>query len=185
MTSGSSRQSSRGGASRMGRAASASFSAAGENTCGIWCVASAMRLTARSDLTEPIVSTTRAEGGPNRPSRRGSTATRSPSRASPAMPAGTKKSRARASLLDRKRTARAVGRNAIDGEGARLDLVEDLDHPARIGGRRRPGVGIELDSASRPAPPSRAPARCRACRGNDAREFEEAGRPRSIRRAWR
>src|SRR5208282_1672064 len=62
---------------------------------------------------------------------------------------------ARRSLLDRKRTARAVGRNAIDGESARLDLVEDLDHPARIGGRRRPGAGIELDSHQDPRPQAR------------------------------
>ena len=83
-----------GAPSRTGRALSASFSAAGEKTCGMRWVASAMRLTARSDLTEPIVSTTRAAGGPNRVSRRGSMATRSPSRASPALPAGTKYSRA-------------------------------------------------------------------------------------------
>ena len=51
----------------------------------------------------------------------------------------------RASLLDGKRAARAVGRGAIDGEGARLDLVEDLDHPARIGRRCSSGVGVELD----------------------------------------
>ena len=51
----------------------------------------------------------------------------------------------RAALLDGKRAARAVGRGAIDGEGARLDLVEDLDHPARIGRRRPSGVGVELD----------------------------------------
>ena len=51
----------------------------------------------------------------------------------------------RAALLDGKRAARAVGRGAIDGEGARLDLVEDLDHPARIGRRCSSGVGVELD----------------------------------------
>ena len=109
-----------------------------------------MRLTARSDLTEPIVSTTRACGGPRRPSRNGSMATRSPSRASPAIPAGTKNSRARRALLDRQRPARAVRRGAIDGEGARFQLVEDLDDPAGIGGRFRASVGVELDPHEHP-----------------------------------
>ena len=58
---------------------------------------------------------------------------------------GHEKFARRASLLDRKRAARAVGRGAIDGEGARLELVEDLDHPARIGGRLSPARGVELD----------------------------------------
>ena len=52
-----------------GRAASASFSAAGEKTNGMWCWASAIRLTAFSDLTEPIDSTTRALGIPRRGAR--------------------------------------------------------------------------------------------------------------------
>ena len=51
----------------------------------------------------------------------------------------------RPALLDRQRPARAVGRGAIDGEGARLELVENLDHPAGIGGRGLAGGGVELD----------------------------------------
>ena len=109
-------------------------------------MASAIRLTARSDLTEPSASTTRAEGGPKRLSRKGSIATRSPSSAPPAIAAGTWNSGARRTLLDRQCAARSVVGLAEDGVDARLQLVENLDHAARIGRLFSCGVGIELDA---------------------------------------
>ena len=81
----------------------------------------------------------------------------------------------RPALLDRQRPARAVGRGAIDGEGARLELVEDLDHPAGIGGRSLAGVGVELDPHQHPRAEARAPARCRACCGSGGRRMRGAG----------
>ena len=104
-------------ASRTGRAASASFSAAGEKTCGIWCVSSAMRLTARSDLTEPIVSTTRAGGRPEAAlaQRLDGDEVAVPALRRPCPPARDIRAPA-AALLDRQRPARAVSRGAIDGE---------------------------------------------------------------------
>ena len=88
---------------------------------------------------------------------------------------GYEKFARRASLLDRKRAARAVGRDAIDGESARLDLVEDLDHPARIGGRGRPGVGIELDPHQDPRPQAGRRRAVAFAARNDAPEFAAAG----------
>ena len=111
-----------------------------------------------------------------RPSRNGSMATRSPSRASPAMAAGHKIFARRPALLDRQRPARAVGRGAIDGEGARLELVEDLDHPARIGGRRRSGAGVEVDPHQHPRAQGPAPARARAWPRGAAHDNARRGR---------
>ncbi len=77
-----------------GRAASASLSTAEGNTCGMPWALIAIRLTAFSLLSEPSRSTTRAVGKP-KPRRGGavSTATRSPSSASPVAPAGIMSSR--------------------------------------------------------------------------------------------
>ncbi len=59
---------------------------------------------------------------------------------------------ARGLLVDRNRTSRSIRRAAIDGEGARLHLVEDLDHAAGIGGRLKTGVGVKLDPHQNPRP---------------------------------
>ena len=126
--------------------------------------ASAMRLTARSDLTEPSDSTTRALGGPKRPSRNGSIATKSPSFASPASPPEPRIPASRRALFDRERAARPVLRPAEDGEDARLQLVEDLDHPARIGGLLAGGLGIELDPHQHPRAQARRGRRARLSR---------------------
>ena len=109
-----------------------------------------MRLTARSDLTEPMVSTTRAGGSPRRPSRNGSMATRSPSRASPAIPAGTTNSRPAARFSTGSARPEPSAASAIDGECARFQLVQDLDDPAGISGRFRASVGVELDPHQHP-----------------------------------
>ena len=114
-----------------------------------------MRLTARSDLTEPSDSTTRAEGTPRRPPRKSSMATRSPSSASPAMPCGHQIVAAGGPLLDRQCAAAAAVRVAIDGEYARLHPVENLDHTTGIGWLLRPGVGIEFDPHQHPRPHAR------------------------------
>ena len=74
-----------------------------------------------------------------RPSRNGSMATRSPSAPRRPWPPAQNFAR-RPALFDRQRPARAVCSGAIDGEGARLELVEDLDHPAGIGGRPLPAA---------------------------------------------
>ncbi len=78
----------------------------------------------------------------------------------------------RPALLDRQRPARAVGRGAIDGEGARLELVQDLDHPAGIGGRGLAGGGVELD----PHQHSRAEARGRRALALAARAADDDAR---------
>ena len=135
-----------------------------------------MRLTARSDFTEPMVSTTRAGGNPRRPSRNGSMATRSPSRASPAMPAGITYSRPAARFSTGDRASRSVRRAAVDGEGARPHLVQDLDHPAGIGGRLGTGVGVELD----PHQNARPDARGRRAVAFHARTAHEDARRRLI-----
>ena len=110
-----------------------------------------MRLTARSDLTEPRVSTTRA-GGPEAAlaQRLDGDEIAVPRFARHAR--GNQNSRARRALLDRKRASRPVRRGAIDGEDARLQLVEDLDHPAGIGGRLRPASASNSTRISTRAP---------------------------------
>ena len=87
VTKGTSRQSSR-CAMVAGLAASASFSVSRRKTCGMPWAWMAMRLTARSLASEPSFSTTRPVGRPKRPARVVSTATRSPSCASPLAPSG-------------------------------------------------------------------------------------------------
>ena len=65
-------------------------------------------------------------------------------------PRGHDEFASRRALLDRERASRTVRREAIDGERARLQLVEDLDHPAGISGRFRASVGVELDPHQHP-----------------------------------
>ena len=105
-----------------------------------------MRLIARSEATEPSDSTTRADGAPKRPSRNGSIATRSPSSASPPMPAGTRNSRPAARFSTG--SARPEPSSALrkTAKTRAFMLVEDLDHPARIGRRLARRLGVELDT---------------------------------------
>ncbi len=65
-------------------------------------------------------------------------------------PRGHDEFASRRALLDRKRPSRTVRREAIDGECARFQLVQDLDDPAGISGRFRASVGVELDPHQHP-----------------------------------
>ena len=145
-----------------------------------------MRLTARSDLTEP----SRLDDARGRRRRSGSRAMarsrRDPRpRPRPPWPRARRIRASRRALLDRQRAARSVLGLAEDGEEARLHLVENLDHAAGIG-RLFPGrVGIELDAHQ--------DARAQAWRGGVVtpgarppnQDPRRAGHPRSTRRAWR
>ena len=148
-------------AGRGGRAlrVSASFAAAGEKTCGMWCWASAIRLTAFSDLTEPSRSTIRAAGGPKRAVAQGFDRDEIAVLGLAGEGGGDEKLAARGALLDRQRAARAVLRPPEDGERARLQFLENLDHPPRIGGLAASRLGVELDPHQHPcAEPGRGAA---------------------------
>ena len=114
----------------------------------LWA-ASAIRLTARSEATEPSRSTTRAAGAPKRPSRSISSATSSPSCAPSAEALGDEDLARGAALLDRQRAAGAGLELAIDAEHAPARALEQLDDAAAVGGIARAGVGVELDAHQR------------------------------------
>ena len=131
VTSGSRRQSSR-PAMVGGLAASASIWVSRRNTCGIECAWMAIRLTARSLASEPSRSTTRPVGRPKRGARPVSTATRSPSCASPVAPAGMTELLAEHLLVDRLQPAAAVRIFAENSQHALLGTVDDLDDAAAV-----------------------------------------------------
>ena len=79
-------------------------------------------------------------------------------------------------LFDRKRTAGAVLSPAENGEDPRLELVEDLDDPARVGGLFAHCVGVELDPHQHP----RAEARRARVVALGARAPNENPRRRAI-----
>ncbi len=149
-----------------------------------------MRLTARSEATEPSDSTTRAEGGTEAGLAQRLDRDEIPVLGLAAHARRHPEFAARRALLDRQRASGAVLGLAEDGEDARLQLVEDLDHPARIGRLLACSVGIELDAhqdAGADAGRRRRVAfrQMRACREIDARGCAAPVRPRPIRRAWR
>ena len=135
VTSGTLRQSSRPPSSPAGRAASASASASRRNTCGISCAWIAIRLTARSLLSEPSRSFTRAVGRPKRPWRVSSTATRSPSCGVRGRAGRDVELAAELLLVDRHQPSAAVRQRAEHAELALPRAVEDLDDAAGVADR--------------------------------------------------
>ncbi len=109
-----------------------------------------MRLTARSDFTEPMVSTTRAGRQPEAALAQGFNGDKVAVLGFAGHAGRHQKFTARSLLVDWRRTTRSVRRGAVDGEGSRLHLVEDLDHPTGIGGRLGAGAGVELDPHQNP-----------------------------------
>ncbi len=90
----------------------------------------AIRLTARSLLSEPSRSTTVPVGRPNRPWRATSTATRSPSTAPAVAPGGIAEFAAELLLVDRHQPAAAAGQAAENAEHAMLGAIDELDDAA-------------------------------------------------------
>ena len=96
----------------------------------------AIRLTARSLLSEPSRSFTRAVGRPKPRWRAAtSTATRSPSCASRARAGRDRELAAELLLVDRDEPAAAVGQRAEDAEHALLGAVDHLDDAAGVADR--------------------------------------------------
>ena len=128
----------------------------------------AIRLTARSLLSEPSRSTTRAVGRP-KPRRGGavSTATRSPSCASPVGARRDRELAAELLLVDRREPAAAARQRAEDAERALLGAVDDLDDAAGVADGVAVGVGF-LDPQQRAVADAGDLARPRLARRADA-----------------
>ena len=149
VTSGSLRQSSRPASVAGLRGFGLGFSAAGGKTCGMPWAWMAIRLTARSLLSEPSRSSTRAVGRPKPAVRAArSTATRSPSCASLGRAGRDRQLAAELLLVDRHEPAAAVRQRAEDAEHARLGAVDDLDDAAGVADRVAVVAGL-LDAQQR------------------------------------
>ena len=104
----------------------------GGTRCGIECAWMAIRLTARSLLSEPSCSTTRAVGRPRRGARPASTATKSPSSRIECRAGRNGELLAQHFLVDRLEPPAAVGQLAEDPDHPLLGMVDDLDDAAAV-----------------------------------------------------
>ena len=157
VTSGKSRQSSR-RASVAGLAASASLSVSRWNTDGMPCAWMAIRLTARSLLSEPSLSTTRPVGRPSRGARLVSTATRSPSCAFALAPGGIASALSSIFLSTGSMPPAAVGRGAENAEHALLGMVDDADDAAASEAVVGPRLDAQQHAVAEPGGFARAAA---------------------------